>query len=273
MRIFTRWRSSSRKLPTTPFGVLGEAANSVGAYIAGAIPGGRKDAGTGDNTGEGASTGLDASRMLGSNGAEPCRAFILMNLEPDLDSYNPQQTRRALGAAELVVLMSAYKSDAILQADYADVLLPIAPFTETSGTFISTEGRVQSFNGVVAPLGETRPAWKVLRVLGNMLQIDGFGYETPEQVRAEILPDGNDVTARLNNNLRSFVVENVALAVEGTSIQRIGEVPIYQADPIVRRAESLQRTRDAAEPVAWMPAHLMDKLGIGPGTKRQAEAG
>ncbi len=68
------------------------------------------------------------------------------------------------------------------------MLLPISPFTETSGTFISTEGRVQSFNGVVAPLGETRPAWKVLRVLGNMLQIDGFGYETPEQVRAEILP-------------------------------------------------------------------------------------
>ena len=80
-----------------------------------------------------------------------------MNLEPDLDSYDPQQTRRALGAAELVVLMSAYKSDAILQGDYADVLLPISPFTETSGTFINTEGRVQSFNGVVAPLGETRP--------------------------------------------------------------------------------------------------------------------
>ena len=230
------------QLTETPFGVLGEAANSVGAYIAGAIPGSRKDAGTGDNTGEGASTGLDASRMLGSKGTEPCRAFILMNLEPDLDSYDPQQTRRALGAAELVVLMSAYRSDAILQADYADVLLPISPFTETSGTFISTEGRVQSFNGVVAPLGETRPAWKVLRVLGNMLQIDGFGYETPEQVRAEILPDGNDVTACLNNNLRSFVVENVTLAVEGTRIQRIGEVPIYQADPIVRRAESLQRS-------------------------------
>ncbi len=177
-------------------------------------------------------------------------------------------------AAELVVLMSAYKSDAILQADYADVLLPISPFTETSGTFISTEGRVQSFNGVVAPLGETRPAWKVLRVLGNMLQIDGFGYETPEQVRAEILPGGNDVTARLNNDLRSFlVVENVALAVEGTSIQRIGEVPIYQADPIVRRAESLQRTRDAAEPVAWMPAHLMDKLGIGPGQSVRLKQG
>ncbi len=253
------------EITETPFGVLGEAANSVGAYIAGAIPGDHKDAGMGDSTGEGASTGLDASRMLGSNDAKPCRAFILMNLEPDLDSYDPQETRRALGAAELVVLMSAYKSNAILQGDYADVLLPISPFTETSGTFISTEGRVQSFNGVVAPLGETRPGWKVLRVLGNMLQIDGFGYETPEQVRAEILPSGNDVTAALNNDLKSFVIGNVALGVEETNIQRIGEVPIYQADPIVRRAESLQRTRDAAEPVAWMRRDLMDKLGIGPG--------
>ena len=176
----------------------------MGAYIAGAAPGGRKDAGTGDNTGEGALTGLDASRMLGLNGAEPCRAFILMNLEPELDSYDPQQTGGHSDAAELVVLMSAYKSDAILQGDYADVLLPISPFTETSGTFISTEGRVQSFNGVVAPLGETRPAWKVLRVLGNMLQIDGFDYETPEQVRAEILPGGSDVTARSEQRSERF---------------------------------------------------------------------
>jgi NADH-quinone oxidoreductase subunit G len=198
---------------------------------------------------------------------------MLMNLEPDLDSYDPQQTLRALGAAELVVLMSAYCSDAVLQSDYADVLLPVSPFTETSGTFISTEGRVQSFNGVVAPLGETRPAWKVLRVLGNMLQIDGFSYDTPEQVRAEILPDGNDIAARLNNNLRSFSVRNVQPAREGESIQRIGEVPIYQADPIVRRAESLQRTRDAAEPMAWMPGELMEKLGIGAGERVRLKQG
>jgi NADH-quinone oxidoreductase subunit G len=132
---------------------------------------------------------------------------------------------------------------------------------------------VQSFNGVVAPLGETRPAWKVLRVLGNMLQIDGFGYDTPEQVRAEILPGGNDITARLDNNLRSFTVANVLETGEGGGVQRIGEVPIYQADPIVRRAESLQRTRDAAEPVAWMPGSLMEKLGIGPGESIRLKQG
>ena len=85
-------------------------------------------------------------------------------------------------------MLSAYKGQHALNGNYADVLLPVAPFTETSGTFINTEGRVQTFNGVVAPLGETRPAWKVLRVLGNMLELDGFDFDTPEQVRSEVLP-------------------------------------------------------------------------------------
>ena len=139
-----------------------------------------------------------------ANALQPCQAYVLMNLEPELDSYNPQHTMKALDAAELVVMMNAYKSRAVLEGNYADVLLPIAPFTETSGTFINTEGRVQSFNGVVAPLADTRPAWKVLRVLGNMLELDGFDYDTPEQVRADILPAGSNVSARLNNNLREF---------------------------------------------------------------------
>ena len=234
------------------FGVLGEAANSVGAYIAGAIPGD-------DALGTSANGSLQPGPES-VNGLQRCQAYVLMNLEPELDSYNPQQTMKALDAAELVVMMSAYKSRAVLEGNYADVLLPIAPFTETSGTFINTEGRVQSFNGVVAPLADTRPAWKVLRVLGNMLELDGFDYDTPEQVRADILPAGSNVSARLNNNLRDFVASDIEPARNG--VQRIGEVPIYQADLIVRRAESLQRTRDAAAPLAWMPGDLMDKLGI-----------
>lgn len=238
------------------FGILGEAANSVGAYIARAIPG------------HGAQGGVNLSPMPGVNAAtiaaKSCQAYVLMNLEPELDSYNPQQIMKALDEAELVVMMSAYKSRALIEGNYADVLLPIAPFTETSGTFINTEGRVQSFNGVVAPFGDARPAWKILRVLGNMLELGGFDYETPEQVRAEILPAGGDISARLNNNLRGFVVGDIEPTSGRTfnGIQRIGEIPIYQADPIVRRAESLQRTHDAAAPSAWMPGGLMKRLGI-----------
>jgi NADH-quinone oxidoreductase subunit G len=119
---------------------------------------------------------------------------------------------------------------------------------------------VQSFNGVVAPLGEARPAWKVLRVLGNLMQLSGFDYETPEQVRAEIFPLESDITLHLNNSLDNLAVGEPAMASAG--LQRIGEVPIYQADPIVRRAESLQRTHDATAPSAWMSGILLDKLGV-----------
>lgn len=248
------------------FGVLGEAANSVGAYIAGAIPDSSTRGALAEDSNQSGPGGISASPALGVNVAttkvEPCQAYVLMNLEPELDSYNPQQMVKALDEAEMVVVMTAYKSRALLERNYADVLLPIAPFTETSGTFINTEGRVQSFNGVVAPLGDARPAWKVLRVLGNMLQLSGFNYETPEQVRMEILPAAGNISARLNNNLRSFTVSDVGPVAMGNGIQRIGEVPIYQADPIVRRAESLQRTHDAAAPLVWMSGDLMNRLGI-----------
>ncbi|SFW33944.1 NADH-quinone oxidoreductase subunit NuoG [Nitrosovibrio sp. Nv17] len=246
-------------------GVLGEAANSVGAYLAGATPNAIGMVGTQSREAE--AGGMNAARMLGLDAAtgtgQPCQGYLLLNLEPELDSHNPQRAMQVLAGAELVVVMSAYRSPTLLEGGYADVLLPIAPFTETSGTFVSTEGRVQSFNGVVAPLGDARPAWKVLRVLGSMLGLEGFGYDTPEQVRADILPVDGDVSACLNNDLTGFAVEGaVESGGAGTGLRRIGEVPIYQADPIVRRAESLQRTHDAAAPVAWMSGPLMVSLGI-----------
>lgn len=259
------------QIAETSFGVLGEAANSVGAYLAGAVPG-LGAVGISGSSQVGAN-GSNASQMLGMSAtpvAEPCRAFVLMNLEPEFDSYNPQQAMKTLAAAELVVMMSAYKKH-VASADYADVLLPIAPFTETSGTFINTEGRVQSFNGVVAPLGDARPAWKILRVLGNLLQLNGFDYETPEQVRAEIFLAGSDVSTQLSNRLGSFAVGEIGQVSEG--LQRIGEVPIYQADPIVRRAESLQRTHDAMAPLAWMPGALLDRLGVQAGDMIKVKQG
>src|SRR5690349_6322377 len=141
------------------FGVLGEAANSVGAYIARAVPGHHAEQGGNGDSSQPISKGMNAQQMLGSGdggaAADPCQAYVLLNLEPELDSYNPQKAIRALDGAELVVMLSAYKDQHALNGNYADVLLPIAPFTETSGTFINTEGRVQTFNGVMAPLGET----------------------------------------------------------------------------------------------------------------------
>ena len=160
----------------------------------------------------------------------------------------------AMQAAEFVVALSPFRHRAL---EYAHVLLPIAPFTETAGTFISTEGRVQSFVGVVPPLGEARPAWKVLRVLGSLLGIPGFEFTSAEEVRAQALA-GVDVAARLSNLPASVVSEPIS----ADSIQRIADVPIYFADALVRRAQSLQLTRDALPPSAWMPGALMDRLKL-----------
>ncbi|MEO7500890.1 MAG: NADH-quinone oxidoreductase subunit NuoG, partial [Casimicrobiaceae bacterium] len=145
-------------------GVLTEAADTVGAYVARALP---------QRTG--ADRGLDAQAML----AEPRKAYLLCHVEPELDCANPVAARAALEKAELVVVMSPFRHGTA----YADVLLPVAPFTETSGTFVNCEGRAQSFHGVVRPLGETRPLWKVLRVLGTLLGKPGFDFDTSEEVR------------------------------------------------------------------------------------------
>jgi NADH-quinone oxidoreductase subunit G len=157
--------------------------------------------------------------------------------------------------AGLVVSMTPFKD---ANADFADVLLPVAPFTETGGAFVNAEGRVQSFHGVVKPLGDTRPAWKVLRVLGNQLGLAGFEQETVEEVRAEALGDPATLAARLDNSAA------VAIGVPTTDkggLERVADVPIYSTDPIVRRAPSLQATADAAMAVVGLPAALFRQFG------------
>lgn len=223
------------------FGYFGEAANSVGGYLAGAVP----FAGT--------VQGMNAVQIL----AQPRKAYLLLNVEPELDMHNPQAAMSAMRAADMVVAMSAFKHHAI---DYADVLLPISPFTETSGTFVNTEGRAQSFKGAVKPLGETRPAWKVLRVLGNLLDVAGFDYDSSEAVRDEGLHVDAD---KLNNHL-----DGVDLQLAGVSsgaLQRVADVPIYSADALVRRAASLQKTRDAATPCAMLRTEELHKRGLNAG--------
>jgi len=222
------------------FGFLGEAANSVGGFIAGCIP-------------TGTPVGKNTRQMLD----EPLKAYLLLGVEAELDTHDPQRAVAAMKAAELVVAMSPYQHGA---TDYAHVLLPIATFTETAGTYVSTEGTVQSFQGVVRPLGEARPAWKVLRVLGNLLGLPGFGHDSAEDVRREAL-GGRSIVAMLDNRLLDVRVDAVAPPSAGR-IQRIGEVPIYAADAIVRRAGSLQQTRDGAPPVARMNRALFEKLGL-----------
>jgi NADH-quinone oxidoreductase subunit G len=230
-------------------GFLGEAANSVGGYLANAVP-------------FGAVAGLNARAML----ASPRKAYLLWNAEPELDCHDPQQALAAMRAAELVVACTAFRHHA---ADYAHVLLPIGAFTETAGTFVNTEGRAQSFVGVVKPVGEARPGWKVLRVLGGLLGLPGFDYDSAEAVRSEAFA-GLDVAARLSNLPAGG---SAAAQAAAGGIQRIADVPIYFADALVRRSDPLQMTRDAAAPAARMCAALMSRLGLREGDRVRVSQG
>jgi NADH-quinone oxidoreductase subunit G len=193
-------------------GFLGEAANTVGAQVVGALP---------------RQGGLHAGQMAQGG----LKAVVLLNTEPAHDMAHGTSAAQALAKADMVVTLSPFKTN----LDISDVLLPIAPFTETAGTFINTEGRAQSFHGVVKPLGETRPAWKVLRVLGSMLQLPGFDFDTIEQVRAKAVPA--DVSAVLSNQC-SAAIDTAPAAGEPCVAS------IYQLDALVRRAASLQQTAD-----------------------------
>ncbi|CAG2130264.1 NADH-quinone oxidoreductase subunit NuoG [Cupriavidus numazuensis] len=218
-------------------GFLTEAANTVGGYVAGALP---------------KQGGANAQAMLES----PRKAYVLLNTEPEFDAADPRKALAALAQAGTVVVLSPFRSEAAMQ--YADVILPVTPFTETAGTFVNCEGLPQSFNGVVRALGESRPAWKVLRVLGNLLDVAGFDYDSAEAVRAEVL--ASPVAPQLSNATDAPIRVSAAAA---NGIERIADVPIYHADPIVRRAESLQLTAAArrAQQVA-LSADLFAGLGI-----------
>ena len=218
-------------------GYLTEAANSVGAQLVGAMPG---------------PGGLNAGQML----SQGLQALLLLNVEPELDAANPPAARAAMQRSGLVVALTCFKDAAVANAD---VLLPIAPFTETAGSFVNAEGRLQSFTGVVPPLGDARPAWKVLRVLGNLLGLPGFDQDSAEQVRTEALGDAASLTARLDNRGPAL---SVSAVVERPALERIADVPIYAADALVRRAESLQETADARAPVASLPSALFAELGL-----------
>jgi NADH-quinone oxidoreductase subunit G len=196
-------------------GYLTEAANTVGAQLVGAVP---------------AQGGLNAAQMLGG----ALKAALLLNVEPQDTAVG----FAGLKNAGMVVTLSPFKTN----LDVSDVLLPIAPFSETSGSFVNAEGRLQSFHAVVRPLGETRPGWKVLRVLGNLLGLSGFDADSSQAVLAKALPgvaSGAVVSAERLDNGGSAAIDLKPAQVEPAVAS------IYQLDALVRRAPALQLTADA----------------------------
>jgi NADH-quinone oxidoreductase subunit G len=232
-------------------GTVGEAANSVGGYIAKAMP---------------QQGGRDAARLF----AEPRKAYVLFGCEPSLDVANPAQALRALNAADMVVQFASFK-DADAMA-YADVLLPLSPFTETSGTFVNGEGVAQSFVGVVRTAGDSRPGWKLLRVLGNLLNVERFDYQSSEEVRNEMLGADNCLPEGALACTLPVTVSGVT-TLQGSGLQRIADVPIYFADALVRRSPSLQKTKDAQAPTARMNAATLAQVGAADGRSVRVKGG
>ncbi|MEZ5671829.1 MAG: NADH-quinone oxidoreductase subunit NuoG [Thiotrichaceae bacterium] len=240
------------KLSGAKLGYGAEAGNSAGAWLAGALPH-REAAGKPIST-----PGLDAYAML----TQGRKGYVLLGVEPELDSYDGAKALENLQKAEFVVSLTAYITPTM--QTYANVLLPISVFTETSGTYVNNAGTWQSFTAVVTPKHEVRPGWKVLRVLGNLLNISGFNYDSSEQVRNEVSEQLGQKTA---DNLNSWQVPADLTAHSVNGLQRITELPIYATDAIVRRASALQFTRDATTAKG---VHLNSKVAAQVGTNEQA---
>ncbi len=209
------------------FGMLSEGANSAGAWLAGAVP--HRNAGNK----KASNVGAHANSLT----SEARKGYLLMGIEPALDCANGLAAEQAIASADYVVALSAFRSESLESC--ADVMLPVTPLSETSGTLINVEGCWQSFNGAVAPKGDARPAWKVLRVLGNLFDIDGFDYLSSEEVISEL-------RGQCSNTKPSSTISSVLSAeLEMDGIQRIDECAMYAVDAQVRRSHSLQQTIDA----------------------------
>ncbi|HAT8592969.1 TPA: NADH-quinone oxidoreductase subunit G [Legionella pneumophila] len=202
---------------------LTTGANSAGACIAGMLPH-RTVAGKSI-----AEPGLNVQEALNSK----LKGYLLMGVEPGYDFANPAGARQSMLAAEFVVLLSAYEHESM--HDYADVILPIAPYAETSGTYINIDNTWQTVKGAMLPFGESRPAWKVLRVLGNLLHCKKFDYTSTEDILEEVK---EAVSMTMEHEYEPYYPES--LPVINQSLVRVGEWPLYRIDAITRNAKELQ---------------------------------
>lgn len=237
------------ELSESTLSFVSDGANSAGAWLAGAVP--HRDAGGGAASRQ----GLDARTMLETG----LKAYMLVGLEPELDCADSAAALRALGQADCVVALTSFVSDAM--RDYAHVLLPMAPFSETSGTYVNIEGKWQSFSGAATPLGEARPGWKILRVLGNQFGMAGFDYMSSAEVRGEAAR----AAATLKPDNRVAWPSPDCLSDEVAGVVHLTDVPLYAVDGVVRRAEPLQNTADAVRAAVYVHEGTAKDLGLAEG--------
>jgi NADH-quinone oxidoreductase subunit G len=230
-------------------GYLTPGANTTGAYLSGVLP--YRDSGSKNNT-----DGLDTQAML----SEGLKGYILYGIEPDKDIDNPVQASSALNQAEFVIALSAYDAESL--RDSADVILPLAAITEASGTLINVSGNWQSFNAVSKAIGESKPGWKILRVMGNLFDLEGFDYQSSLDVLEELKSqlNGEPQSDKSANKVEWQCPENISSASNG--LQRIAELPIYSVDAVTRRSTALQQTQDAQVEFACINSAMAKKLKL-----------
>ena len=226
-------------------GVLPEAANTAGGWLAGAVP--HREAGGA----RAAVAGRSADAMLRSG----LQGALLLNVEPTRDLWDPQAAQQALEGAESVVAVTAFADKRLREV--ADVLLPMGAFGESAGTYVNAEGRWQSVRGVAEPLGEARPGWRILRALGTVLGLEGFDYEDIAQVYGELAGRCRDVAPASSYPARAGMG-----FTPGEGLTLAGGVPIYAGDPLVRRSAPLQRTPHAEEAEVALAPATAESLGL-----------
>ena len=217
------------KLTGAHFGVLSEGPNAAGASLAGVLP--HRASGGGARK----TSGTHAGNML----EESLDAVLLFGVEPDRDICSTDDAVKKLAGHRFVAALTSFDSEALQEA--ADLLLPIGTFAESAGTYVNCEGRWQSFNGIANPMAEARPGWKVLRVLGNLLDADNFDYQTSEEIRDELAGLLGDIQPD-----NQYTGKKAIGKVNGADdpVARI-DIPIYDTDAMVRRATALQLTPEA----------------------------
>ncbi len=240
---------------------LTEGANAAGAWLAGAIP--HRHAASNNMAMEGLNTADAIAAKL--------KGYILFNVEPECDCANPNLALQAIEQAEVVISFSTFKSPSLML--YADILLPIAPFAEMSGTFINTEGKWQSFNATTLPKGDTRPGWKVIRVLGNLMNLPQFDYVSAEQIRDElkVMIDAQSFTSSVPSY--NQLTQSSYSHQTNNHLERITEWPIYRIDALVRRSIPLQQSAASILPGIYLNNAFAQQLNLTDGSKTTVKQG
>jgi len=234
------------KLSGVSLGFLTEGANTAGACIAGCLP---------HRTTAGAAVDLAGKHALDII-KEKMAAYVLFSVEPEFDCALPGLATEAINEADFVISLNSFVNESIKAT--ADVILPIALNAETSGTYINAEGTWQSFDAAVTPLGDTKPGWKVLRVLGNLFDMNGFDYVTSDDVLNEVKS-----MARISSTATTATYSTGSLPSESNgTLQRVGYLPIYTVDGQLRRAQPLQDTTDVMQAAGYISSNTANKIGV-----------